>query len=56
MSASRSRTREEVEFPAEREKRFGWAAAAEAMRARGEDRLLDKHTPTRFEDESWQWY
>jgi len=26
------------------------------MRARGEDRLLDQHTPTRFDDESWFWY
>jgi len=26
------------------------------MRARGEDRLLDEHTPTRFDEESWFWY
>lgn len=55
---------EEVELHAERGRlvvqaargpRSGWAEAAQAMRARGEDRLLDGHTPTRFEDENWQW-
>ena len=35
--------------------RFGWAEAAKAMHARGEDRLLDEPTPTRFDDETWQW-
>ena len=35
--------------------RFGWAEAAKAMHARGEDRLLDEHTSTRFDDETWQW-
>ena len=55
---------EEVELHAERGRlvvqaargpRFGWAGAAKAMRARGEDRLLDEDTPTRFEEEGWQW-
>ena len=35
--------------------RSGWESAAQAMRARGEDRLLDEPTPTRFDEESWQW-
>ena len=35
--------------------RFGWAGAAKVMHARGEDRLLDEHTSTRFDDEMWQW-
>ncbi len=35
--------------------RFGWAAAAKAMQARGEDRLLDEPTSTRFDDEIWKW-
>ena len=35
--------------------RFGWAGAAKAMHVRGEDRLLDEHTSTRFDDETWQW-
>ena len=35
--------------------RFGWAGAAQAMHARGEDRLLDEPTSTRFDDEIWQW-
>ena len=55
---------EEVELHAEpgrivvraaRGPRFGWAEAAQAMHARGEDRLLDEPTSTRFDDETWQW-
>ena len=55
---------EEVELHAEpgrlviqasRGPRFGWAEAAKAMHARGEDRLLDENTSTRFDDETWQW-
>jgi antitoxin MazE len=55
---------EEVELHAEpgrlvvraaRGPRFGWADAAQAMRARDEDRLLDHPTPTRFEAEDWTW-
>jgi antitoxin MazE len=35
--------------------RFGWAEAAQAMRARHEDRLLDEVTTTRFDVEEWTW-
>lgn len=35
--------------------RAGWAAAAQAMAARGEDALLDAPTPTRFDDAEWAW-
>ena len=35
--------------------RAGWAAAAKAMHARGDDQLLDAHAPTRFDDKDWQW-
>lgn len=35
--------------------RAGWAAAAKAMRARGDDQLLDAPTCTRFDAEDWQW-
>jgi len=35
--------------------RAGWAAAAKAMRARGDDGLLDAPTPTRFDDKDWRW-
>jgi antitoxin MazE len=35
--------------------RFGWAAAAKAMRARGDDRLIDEPRPTRFDVDEWQW-
>ncbi|MDQ3698091.1 MAG: AbrB/MazE/SpoVT family DNA-binding domain-containing protein [Gemmatimonadota bacterium] len=36
--------------------RAGWAAAARAMRERGEDVLLDAPTPTRFDVEEWKWW
>jgi antitoxin MazE len=35
--------------------RAGWAEAARRMRARGEDRLLDPPTLTRFDKEGWKW-
>ena len=38
-----------------RSPRSGWANAAREMRQRGEDRLLEAHTPTHFDDEEWEW-
>jgi antitoxin MazE len=38
-----------------RRPRNGWAAAAKRMRARGEDRLLDEPTSTKFDLEEWKW-
>jgi antitoxin MazE len=35
--------------------RSGWAAAAKRMRSRGDDRLLDEPTPTKFDREEWDW-
>ena len=35
--------------------RAGWAAAAEALHAHDDDRLLDAPTRTRFDYEDWQW-
>jgi antitoxin MazE len=35
--------------------RAGWAEAARTMHERGEDRLLDGPSSTRFETEEWQW-
>lgn len=35
--------------------RQGWAEAAAELAARGEDGLLDVPTPTRFDEEEWQW-
>ena len=35
--------------------RAGWAEAARLMRARGDDRLLDPPTPTRFDEDEWEW-
>jgi antitoxin MazE len=55
---------EEVELYAEpgrllvrasRRPREGWAETAKAMRARGDDTLLDGPTPTRFDDKDWRW-
>lgn len=38
-----------------RRPRAGWAEAARALHAKGGDRLLDEPTPTRFEEDEWQW-
>jgi antitoxin MazE len=55
---------EEVELQAEhgrlvvraaRGPRAGWAEAAKAMHALGDDQLLDAPTSTRFDDKEWQW-
>ena len=35
--------------------RAGWAAAAKAMHARGDDQLLDAPTRSRFDERDWQW-
>jgi antitoxin MazE len=35
--------------------RAGWPEAARRMRERGEDRLLDPPTSTRFDKEEWKW-
>ena len=35
--------------------RSGWAEAARKMRQCKADRLLDPLTPTRFDDEEWEW-
>ena len=55
---------EEVELHAEpgrivvqaiRRPRAGWAEAARRMRKRGEDRLLDAPSRTRFDEKEWKW-
>ena len=35
--------------------RTGWSAAAELLRERGEDGLLDEPTPTEFDASEWEW-
>ena len=35
--------------------REGWAEAAQLLHGRGEGGLLDAPTPTRFDEESWEW-
>ncbi|MEP7124130.1 MAG: AbrB/MazE/SpoVT family DNA-binding domain-containing protein [Byssovorax sp.] len=35
--------------------RSGWADAARKLHEEGGDRLLDPGTPTRFDEEEWQW-
>ena len=37
------------------EPRTGWADAARSLSDRGEDVLLDEPTPTRFDEEEWEW-
>ena len=55
---------DEVELEAEngrlivraaRGRRAGWADAAKAMHARGDDQLLDAVTATQFDEKEWQW-
>jgi antitoxin MazE len=43
-----------VVISSRRRPRAGWAEAARRMREAGEDRLLDRPTGTRF-DEEWRW-
>jgi antitoxin MazE len=55
---------DEVELQAEhgrlivraaREARAGWADAAKAAHARGDDQLLDRPTSSEFDDKEWRW-
>ena len=43
-----------IVIAASRSARAGWAEAAATLHARGEDGLLDTHTPA-FDAEEWQW-
>jgi len=36
-------------------RRAGWAEAAEKVRERGEDGLLDAPVPTDFDEAEWNW-
>jgi antitoxin MazE len=38
-----------------RRPRAGWAGAARQMRERGDERLLDEPTATRFDRSEWHW-
>jgi len=35
--------------------RSGWAEAAQRLHDRNADRLLDRPTPTRFDQKEWTW-
>ena len=35
--------------------RAGWAEAAKAMHARGDDQLLDAATSSQFDEKEWRW-
>ncbi len=35
--------------------RSGWADAAQEMRGRDDDRLLDPGAPTHFDESEWTW-
>jgi antitoxin MazE len=35
--------------------RSGWADAAKQARQHREERFLEASTPTRFDDEEWEW-
>ena len=38
-----------------RKPRKGWEAAAQAMRAAGDDALLDSPIASAFDDQEWEW-
>jgi len=38
-----------------RSPRSGWSDAAQLLRERGEDYLVDSPVPTHFDDEEWEW-
>ena len=40
---------------AARHPRTGWAAAAKRTGARGDNRLLDESTSSKFDREDWEW-
>ncbi len=44
-----------IVIEAARAPRAGWAEAAKAMHAAGEDVLLDAPSATRFDREEWEW-
>jgi antitoxin MazE len=44
-----------IVIEAARAPRAGWADAAKAMHAAGDDALLDAPTSTRFDREEWEW-
>ena len=44
-----------IVIEAARSPRAGWAEAAKAMHAAGDDELLHAPSATRFEAEEWEW-
>ena len=42
-------------IPKSAKPRAGWSEAAQRMREREEDRLIDPPTPTHFDKEEWTW-
>ena len=44
-----------VVISSHRRPRAGWADAARRLREAGKDGLLDKPTPTRFDEKEWRW-
>ena len=44
-----------IVIEAARAPRAGWADAAKAMHAAGDDALLDAPTSTRFDQDEWEW-
>jgi antitoxin MazE len=44
-----------IEISSSKSPRTGWATAAKRLRNGDPDRLLDPSTPTRFDEEEWEW-
>ncbi|MGH7819642.1 MAG: AbrB/MazE/SpoVT family DNA-binding domain-containing protein [Candidatus Binatia bacterium] len=51
----RARNGSIIIVPAARAHRAEWEEAARKLRSRDGDRLLDPPTPTRFDEEEWNW-
>ena len=45
----------EIVIASANRRRAGWREAARQIRERDEDRMIAAPTPTRFDEEEWEW-
>lgn|GEM_PF-3443549 len=41
--------------PDDRDPRAGWVERFKVMTGNGDNKLLDPETPTKFDEEEWEW-